>query len=147
MYLGLEEAKSTMELTGSVIAESSDNTTVTAIKFMVRNAVAGEPIDLTAPATGDNSCILAYIDQNQYHNDTVWTVTWIGDSDGDTMLEIGEKAEIAFDRTDIDGAATALTPTLGPNEKFTLEFKPPAGAVITVERVLPAGIDAVMNLH
>ena len=147
VYLGLQEAKSTMELTGSVVAESSDNTTVTSIRFVVRNAVAGEPIDLTAPSTGNNSCILAYIDQNQYHNDTEWTVTWIGNNDGDTLLEIGEKAEIAFDCTDIDGAATPLDPTLGPNEKFTLEFKPPAGAVITVERVLPAGIDTVMSLH
>jgi len=149
VYLGLQEAKSTMELTGSVIAESTDNTTVSAIKFTVRNAVAGEPIDLTAPAAGagTNSCILAYIDQNQYHNDTEWTVTFIGANDGDTLLEIGEKAEIAFDTTDIDGAATALAPALGPNEKFTLEFKPPAGAVVTVERVLPAGLDAVMNLH
>jgi len=147
VYLGLEEAKSTMELTGSVIAESADNLTVSAIKFTVRNAVAGEPIDLTAPATGSNSAILAYVDQNQYHNDTEWTVAWIGSNDGDTLLEIGEKAEIAFDTTDIDGAATSLNPTLTANEKFTLEFKPPAGAVVTVERVLPAGLDAVMNLH
>jgi len=149
VYLGLEEAKSTMELTGSVIAESTDNVTVTSIKFTLRNAVAGEPIDLTAPngGLGDNSCILAYVDQNQYHNDCEWTSTFVGDNDGDTLLEIGEKAEIAFDSTDIDGADTALDPVLGPNEKFTLEFKPPAGAVVTVERVLPPGIDPVMNLH
>ena len=147
VYLGLQEAKSTMELTGSVIAESADNTTVSGIKFTVRNAVAGEAIDLTAPATTNNSCILSYVDQYQYHNDTSWTVTFVGDNDSDTLLEIGEKAEIAFDATDIDGAATALDPTLTANQKFTLEFKPPAGAVVTVERVLPAGLDPVMNLH
>jgi len=148
VYLGLQEAKSTMEITGSVIA-TGDNATQTAstLVFTLRNAVAGEPIDVTTPAAGLNKCILAYIDDAQYHNDVMWTLDWVGYNDGDSLLEIGEKAQITFDCTDIDGAAAALNPTLGPNETFTLEFKPPAGAVVAVERIVPAYIDVVMDLH
>jgi len=149
VFLGLEEAKSTMEITGSVIA-TGDNSTqlVQTITFTVRNAVGGEAIDLTEPGTsGANKCILAYIDDAQYHNDVYWTRTWVGYNDGDTLLEIGEKAAITFDCTDIDGASTSLNPALTVNELFTLEFKPPVGSVITIERVVPAYVDTVMGLH
>lgn len=141
VYLGLEEAKSTMEVTGSCIA-SGDNATqeVTDINFTVRNAVGGEPIDMTTPAAGNHKCVLAYVDDNQYLNDAAWTVDWVGWSDGDNLLEIGEKVEVTFDAT---GLATAL----GANQKFTIEFKPPAGAVVTIERIVPAHIDTVMDLH
>ena len=149
VYLGLQEAKSTMEIAGSVIA-TGDNSTqvVSGINFTVRNAVAGEAIDLTVPgSTGANKCILSYVDDAQFHNDTTWTRTWVGYNDGDTLLEIGEKAQITFDCTDIDGSSTALSPTLGVNKTFTLEFKPPAGATVTIERIVPAYIDTVMDLH
>ena len=64
VYLGLQEAKSTMEIAGALIA--SGNATaqqVTSIQFTVRNAVAGEPIDLTEPTDGGNKSILAYVDR------------------------------------------------------------------------------------
>ena len=149
VYLGLQEAKSTMEIAGSVIASGSNTTQkVTTIQFTLRNAVAGEPIDLTEPAgAGLNKCILAYVDDNQYHNDVEWTRAWVGYSDNDSLLEIGEKAQITFSCADIDGAATELSPVLGINKTFTLEFKPPAGAVVTIERIIPAYIDLVMDLH
>ena len=149
VYLGLQEAKSTMELTGSVVAFATDNTsdTVSSIRFTVRNALGGEAIDLTEPP--NNKSILTYIDSQQYHNDANWTRIWVGQSDNDSLLEVGEKAQITFDCTDIDvnDADTSLDPELGCYTKFTIEFKPPAGAVITVERITPGDMDPVMNLH
>ena len=149
VYLGLQEAKSTMEITGSVVSLGDNSTQlVTSILFTVRNAVAGEPIDVTEPGTTDaNKCILSYIDNGQYHNDVTWTLQWVGYNDGDTLLEIGEKAEITFSCLDIDGSSTALSPGLGVNSIFTMEFKPPSGAVITIERITPPWIDTVMDLH
>ena len=149
VYLGLEEAKSTMEITGSVVATGDNSTQVVqTIAFTVRNAVGGEAIDLTVPGgAGANKCILAYVDDTQYHNDVEWTKAWVGYNDGDDLLEIGEKAEITFDCQDIDGSSTDLNPTLGVNETFALEFKPPAGSVVTIERIIPAYIDSVMDLH
>jgi len=77
----------------------------------------------------------------------MWTRAWVGYSDNDTLLEIGEKAEITFDCTNIDGDDAELSPTLGVNKTFTMEFKPPAGSVVTIERIVPAYIDSVMDLH
>jgi len=150
VYLGLEEAKSTMEITGSVVAMGSNETQrIIGVKFTVRNAVGGEPIDVTVPGVdGDHKCILAYVDSGQYHNDVAWTLEWVGYSDNDTLLEIGEKAEISFDCDDIERTGSvALDPVLGINHKFSLQFKPPCGATVTIERIIPAYIDAVMDLH
>lgn len=99
---------------------------------------------MTAPPS--NKTIPTYMDRNQYHNDAYWTIIWVDASDNDSMMEIGEKAQITSDCTNIDGSSTTLNPTLGAYERFTIEFKPPLGAVVTVERITPVDIDPVMNL-
>jgi flagellin FlaB len=147
VYLGLEEAKSTMVVKGSVIA-TSDNaspaTKVAVIYFDVGNSVGGNAIDLNPPP--NNRCILNYVDANQYVQDGQWTVNWIGNHNDNNLLEIGETAEIVVDLDTINGGA-ALDSDLGINQKFTIEFKPPSGAVVTVERTVPAGLNPIMDLH
>ncbi len=142
VYLGLKEAKSTMELKGSIIA-LGDNVTnpptyVATVVFTVGNAVAGEPIDLTPPP--NNKTVLAYIDSHIYENNKIWTCQFVGDNDGDTLLEVGEKAEITVDLSD-------LTDKIQANTKFTIEFKPPAGSTVIFERTVPANVDKVMDLY
>ena len=141
VYLGLQEAKSTMELKGSIIA--TGNTTanpkyVEAVKFTVGNAVSGEPIDLTVPP--NNKTVLAYIDENSYQNNMTWTCTFVGSNDGDDLLEIGEKAEISVD-------ISSLATKLQANKKFTIEFKPASGSTVVFDRTVPASVDAVMDLY
>ena len=147
VYLGLQEAKSTMVIKGSVIA-TSDNATpptkVAIIYFDVGNSVGGNAIDLNPPP--NNRCILNYVDDNQYVQDGGWTVSWIGHNNGNNLLEIGETAEIVVDlATLVDGGPLVSDLTL--NQKFTIEFKPPSGAVVTVERTIPAGLNPIMDLH
>jgi len=132
IYAGLQEAKSSIEPKGSVIAYSggqgaTPDITVFKVSFVVANAVAGEAIDLTPPYTADDSgtdpdissgaeyrTVVSYVDQNQYLADVPWTVNFIGDSSADTLLESGEKAEITVwlltrDTTVADvSAATAV---------------------------------------
>ncbi len=141
VYLGLQEAKSTMELKGAIIA--TGNTTastkyVKTIKFTVGNAVAGEPIDLTAPTS--NKTVLTYIDEDNYQDNMTWTKSWSGQNDSDDLLEVGEKAVITVD-------VSSLTTKLTANKQFTLEFKPPSGSTVVFERTVPANIDKYMNLN
>ena len=64
LYAGLTEAKSNLEISGSVIARSEDNTNVRWLVFTLKNAVAGNPIDLT-PCNGSdnatNKCVISLI--------------------------------------------------------------------------------------
>jgi archaeal flagellin FlaB len=117
VFAGLEEAKSSIEPRGSVIAykgrvDTSEATdTIYKVSFVVSNAVSGEPVDLTPPYTASASgsgsdpdivtsaeykTVVSYIDQNQYLSDIPWTIDWIGNSNSDNLLEEGEKAEVTI---------------------------------------------------
>ncbi|MEE8045421.1 MAG: archaellin/type IV pilin N-terminal domain-containing protein [Dehalococcoidia bacterium] len=183
VYAGIEEAKSTLEPRGAVVAYKADRggtDTIYKVSFIVSNAVAGEPIDLTPPYTADGTAtdpdissgaeyktVISYADKNQYMGDVPWTVDWLGGENGDSLLEVGEKAEISVwllirDTTqaitsstatsywtaDVNGANGILSTgtILDKNDKFTLTVGPPTGAVLTVERTLPSRLDAIMDL-
>ncbi|MFH1169788.1 MAG: archaellin/type IV pilin N-terminal domain-containing protein [Chloroflexota bacterium] len=164
VYSGLKEARSTMELKGAVVATANSTGAggdIKQISFIVSNVLGGEGIDFTAPtaAAADNGLadnastnkvVISYIDQDQKFNDLFWTVTKLGDADADSLLEQNEKFEITIG--DSDGASggnltDVLTTPLTVNKTFTIEVKPPVGAVLNIERTTPAYIDTVMNLH
>lgn len=138
IYAGLEQVESSMEVKGAVVAQS-DGTSLTSVVFTVGN-VGGEPVDLTATA-GDRAVIIGYRDEDEFVNDVTWTVAWIVQNDTDNMLEEGELAEITVD------LATDLTSAPGANTSFTLEVKPPQGAVLNLERTTPPALDTVMELR
>jgi flagellin FlaB len=57
----------------------------------------------------------------------------------DDLLEDGEMVEVTV-------PLASLTTALGANTQFTLEIKPPTGAVINLNRSTPAAIETVMEL-
>ena len=180
VFSGILEARSTLEPRGSVIAFAGkiDGATSTVFKFafIVSNAVNGEPIDLTPGYTTDGSgddpdvasgnqqaTVISYNDAGVAVNDIPWTVNFLGDSDGDNLLEGNEIAEITAWILTRDNTVTAvtsndsvkvlstgissLTDIPAANNKFTLEIKPPSGAVINLKRTLPLQLDTVMDLN
>ena len=180
VFSGILEARSTLEPRGSVIAFAGKidgaTSTVFKISFIVSNAVNGEPIDLTPGYTADGSgddpdiasgneqaTVISYNDAGVAVNDLPWTVNFLGDDDGDFLLEGDEIAEITAWLLTRDHTVTSVTANdslkvlsagissladlLGANEKFTLEIKPPSGAVINLKRTLPVQLDTVMDLN
>jgi len=93
IYAGLEQAKSNMEVSGSVIATST-NDTLDEILVTVKNAIAGNPLDMT-PCDGTdnatNKCVISLTTDADYLNNIKWTKDSIGADDGDNLLEIGEQ--------------------------------------------------------
>ena len=158
VHAGLQEARGSMEIRGSMIANAgiATSTTVSTVVFVVANAVAGEPIDLTAPtdAAADDGIpdsgsshktVLSYTDEAQHISDVAYTVIYLGGNDGDDLLELGEKAQIT---AEVGDAITTNAGTALPKDtKFTLEFSPPKGAVMILQRTTPSRIDPVMNLN
>ena len=137
IYAGLEGVQSSMEVKGAVIALDAGGTgSVENLVFTLAPVSGGDPVDLTPGGT----VVIGYRDEAQYLNDMTYTVDWVGASDGDNLLEQDELAEITV-------AVTGLSPLLGANTPFTLEVKPPTGAVISIERTTPAAIEAVMELR
>ena len=181
VFSGIEEAQSTLEPRGSIIAYRGkiDGATSTVFKmsFLLSNAVAGEPVDLTPGYTATDSgtdpvldasakqvTVISYRDKNQFLADVPWTLSWPGDDDGDSLLENNEKAEVTvwilnrdFSVTDVASAdsvtvmsskgieTVANAPAV--NDEFTLEVKPPSGAVLNLKRTFPSQFDTVMDLN
>ena len=154
VHAGLQEARGSMEIRGSMIAKASTSTVDTLV-FVVTNAVAGEAIDMTAPTDADDDgipdagtthkTVMGYDDENQQIPDIAYSVVYLGDNDGDSLLEVGEKAQITA-KVGLAITTTAGT-ALSKNTQFTLEFSPPKGAVMILQRTTPAQIDSVMNLN
>lgn len=178
IFAGLQQTKSSLRPSGSVIAfKGFVGSTEAIFKFsIVVEAVDGaEPIDLTAPYTADgsgtdpdfsastNRTSIVYVDDNQIMQDIPWSVAFMGDDNGDSLLDPGEKAEIQvwlLNRTTAtavtanssvnymaSGGLTSSGTLLTPNDQFTLEVQPEAGSVLTVRRTLPAALDTIVNLR
>jgi flagellin FlaB len=149
IYAGLNEAKSNMELSGSVIG-LGDNATnpptkLDKIKFTVKNAIAGNPIDMTpnsGATAGDNKCVISLTTSDTYLNNIAWSTHFIGDDNGNNLLETGEQCEVT-----IDVSALSLDSDLGANLTFSVQVKPSLGSTITIQRTLPPAIAPVMDLH
>ncbi len=112
IYAGLQEARSSIEPRGSIIAYtgghgSGPTSTVFKVTFVVGNSASGAEVDLTPPYSADASgtdpdfvanaeyrTIISYTDRNQHLSDVPWSVDFVGESSNDFLLEVGEKAEI-----------------------------------------------------
>ncbi|MCH8191017.1 MAG: flagellin [Chloroflexi bacterium] len=153
IYAGLEGARSSMTITGGVIAKDTDgDDDVDQLIFVLTNALAGEAIDfnettdtdfdglLSDEASKNHTTIISYIDSTQSVSDLAWTKLELGKGDGDALLEVGEKFEVTV------YIASALTTDPDEYDQFTIEVKPDGGAALIFERTLPAVIDDVMDL-
>ncbi len=142
VFAGLQKARGTMELRGGVVVTASGSPlAVSDIILTFGNAAAGDPIPLD-PDADSNTTIIAYRDDNTIDNDVNYTVTSVL-GDGDNLLEPGEVITVTINvASDISPA-----PSLGANDRFTLEVQTPVGAVLDITRLLPAELDAVMQLH
>lgn len=140
IYSGLEGVQSALAVRGDVVAEAAAaGGDVDSVTFTVSLASGGDSVDLT-DTTGDNVVVISYRDTAQRVNELDWTAAFVGTNDGDVMLEANEIAEIKVD-------LTTLTTKLGKNTQFTLEVRPPKGAVLTINRTTPAAIEKVTLLR
>ena len=187
IFAGLKETRSRLRQNGSVFAFSAQAGTtqsVYKIVFIVSNSLAGEPLDLTPPYTVDDSgldpdydaaavpaTIISYADEDQRKGDVPWSVNFIGNNNGDLLMEDGEKAEITvwlmdrnnaiaetaanavqqMDDSTVNGGGVggieATDILIGKSTRFVLELSPQIGAALTIQRSIPPGLRPVMNLN
>ncbi len=138
VYQGLEQAQSSMEVRGSVLATSSDNTSVDSIIFTLASVLDDEEIDMTVPP--NNVTVINYSDELVHAEDITWTKTVLGTERGDAdMLEADEQMQVTVT---VPGTAS-----LNAYDTFTLQIVPPKGATITIHRTLPGALAPVIELN
>jgi len=150
VYSGLSQARSSMEIKGSIVAKSSNGSNVTSILLTLANALDGHAIDLTPPtddnsdgiadANSQNVTVITYHSQTTVTNDLAFSSVLKGWGDNDNLLEPGEKFEMTID-------LTGCGDTIDEYDVVNLEIKPSTGSALKIEKTMPAVIDSVMILH
>jgi flagellin FlaB len=151
IYSGLQEARASMTLKGSVVAIDTDgDDDLDQLVFVTSNALEGEAIDFAAPTDttptdgiaddgSSNVVVVSYSDLIQRVDDLNWDVTPLGRDDGDSLLEPGESFQVTVDLSAMDGDIVAYT-------TFAIKVMPPNGSVLVIERTPPGVVDRVMIL-
>ena len=187
IFAGLKETRTRLRQHGSAFAFSAyvgSTNVVHKLTFIVSNSLAGEPVDMTPPYTVNDTnldpdynvgaspaTIISYADESQRLLDVPWSVNFLGNHNGDFLLEDGEKAEVTvwlMDRIngvvttanssvqymDLStangggvGGLTSLDTPIGKSTRFVLELTPQLGAALTIQRTIPPGLRQVMNLN
>jgi len=155
-YAGLEEARGSLELKGSVVAEDWQDTEgcIDRLYFDLGLAASGSSVDLqtTNPK-------VRFIYRDATHNVNIpagdshmccgsggWWTTITGCPGGcSTMLVPGALAKITIDFGQIYPMPT--TKLLCGNQAFSIEIIPPTGGTLLIERTTPPEITEITDLH
>jgi len=155
---GMTEASSSILIDSGIVGQfanlTGSQTDVALVKltFYVKLSQGHEPVDLSSDklvATYTNARCHGEIYAS---NGTVMTIKGVN-SDGDSLLETGEKFRVTVDFNQLDRSTldpTQATPAgalVHPYEEFRIEMRPAMGAVLTVERQLPAVYSTVMVIE
>ncbi len=138
VYAGMEEARSTIEIKGDVIARMV-NGRVTYIYFTVGGRPSNEAVDFTDTSNNTNKVVISFIDEYQRFASVNWTLQKLNTTNNDNLLDSNELFQIIVDLTCADNITAYHT--------FTLELKPPVGPVLPIERTVPARLSQYVNLH
>ena len=163
VHTGVTQASSSVELSGDVMAHgdsaSGTDGELTDVNLFLQLTAGGSAVDMgktiityTDPGKAPTDLILdtttadptttpvaeagaTYFGINAIYNDI-----GLASTTQNLLIEKGEKFEVKIDMT-------AIGATIGPNEDFQLEIKPPQGATYTIHRKAPPSIAAVMALN
>ncbi|OGO07238.1 MAG: hypothetical protein A2Y92_02505 [Chloroflexi bacterium RBG_13_57_8] len=149
IHAGLEEAKSTIEVKGNIYGRM-ENSTLQEVYFTLATTTGGDTIDFTPPsgtANYTNLVVISYTDQYQIFPTINWTLTKLNSNGADNLLDKNELFMITVDLSIVSANVSDPDWLPGPYHKFQLEVKPPVGAVLVLERTIPARVDEIVNLY
>ncbi len=145
---GMQEATSSLQADGDLIGEfdiASGNMTKTS--FYIRLSQGKEPID-----TAGDKLIVTY--SNPYVYGVIKDATADGAvltevvGDSDTLIEYGERWLVVINYTDVAALADFTTSAFSQAyDTFRLELRPAQGAVLAIERTIPAINTKIMILE
>jgi len=137
VHTGVEQASSSVELSGDVIAIGDTTTNpdeIDSVNLFLQLTSGGSAVDIS-------KTLMVYSDPNTPATDLLYgvgfTVPEMFNDNADNLLEKGEKFRVNVDLSAYDVAA---------NDEFQLEIKPPQGATYIIHRTAPASISAIMTL-
>ena len=177
VFAGLQEAASGLEPRGGVVgftgALPSGDTVVYKIGFVVAGAPDAEPVDLAGnhridgagidpdSTVGSSGVSVRYRIGDAVFENVPWTVSFLGFSDGDMILETDEKVQFSVWLLDRDndleiGASGAVVPRvygtgftapLVAGDEFTIEVESQPENVLRISRVVPDELTPILDMR
>ena len=133
VYKSVEQSTSNLLIIGNVYGLSSDNTTITEIRFSIGLAPGAAPVDLTkltvAFSTPNSNLVILTHGANQ--SAIVFTAKDGGSGPSLNSMVQNQQIEIAFKVTPVP-----------VNTPVTIEIRPPVGAALPFSKSTPATITA-----
>jgi flagellin FlaB len=154
---GMSEASSALLVDSGVIGQFTStggdqaDIDLSKLTFYIKLSQGHTPVDL------DDSKLVATYTNARTHaelynaNGTIMTITGVND-DGDSLCETGEKFKVVIDFSQLTNSTMEPDVTLDnayahPYEEFRIELRPSVGAVLSIERQLPAVYTTIMVLE
>jgi flagellin FlaB len=155
---GMAEASSALLVDSGVVGQFNStggdqaDIDLTKLTFYIKLSQGHEPVDL------DDSKLVATYTNARCHgeiynaNGTIMTITGVND-DGDSLCETGEKFKVEVNFTELSNSAVDPAQAsqddvyAHPYEEFRIELRPSTGAVLAIERQVPAVYSAVMVIE
>lgn len=145
IHSGLDEARSAIEIKGNVYGRMESDV-LTSIYFTVATTTGGDMVDFTDTDNFTNKVVISYTDAYQIFPSVNWTLTKLNTHSTDNILDENELFMLTVDLSIVSANATGEQ-IPGPYHTFSLELKPPVGAVLIIERTVPARADDIVNLY
>lgn len=135
VYKGLEQAQSTMEVSGSVLGLSPNTTQLEQVQFNVGLTIPNATLDT-------NAVVCNYWDDEVHSEGVIRTMTLATGSTERGTASILEQDEQFTVTVTIPASANVTE-----YDEFNLQLIPPTGAAVTVQRGIPGAIEKVMDLQ
>jgi len=145
IHSGLDEAQSTIEVKGNVYGRMTNGFLET-LYICVATTTGSSQIDFTDTTNQTNYVIISYADAYQIYNSVNWTLTKINAGNGDNLLDKTELFMLTVDISCVTNGTNVTLEKPGAYHKFNLEIKPPTGAVLVLEKTIPARINSIVSL-
>jgi len=145
IHSGLDEARSAIEIKGNVYGRMESGV-LSSVYFTVATVTGGDMIDFSPTDNLTNKVVISYTDAYQIFSSVNWTMSKLNSHSEDNILDQNELFMITVDLSCVSANCTEEEKP-GPYHKFSLEVKPPVGAVLIIERTIPARADDIVNLY
>jgi len=132
VHTGVGQATSNLEVSGPVVVQAKDTSTLGNISFFLQLAAGGASVDMDkvtfTVSTANAMKIYTYTDVGK-----AWYVDGAAQSSPNDMLDKFEMVKITI---------SSDLPSIGPNDRFTVEVKPDIGAALPISRIAPPDFQA-----
>lgn len=135
VYRGLQTAQSTLQMKGSVLGMTDNQSQLDDVQFDIALTMADEKVDTS-------TIVFNYFDDDVHYEGLTANISL---STGST--ERGAANMIEGDEVHTVSVSLPETSNVTAYKSFTIQMIPPSGATITLKRTLPGTLLTVMDLH